>query len=218
MNKFSLAMVVLNMGVGKSGDPIDIGKQTLVQITGKKPNARNAKKSQRDWGVRKGEPIGVAVTVRGNDATELLKKLLVVKDNQIAEKAFDNEGNFSFGIREHIDIPGIKYDPKLGILGFEGSISFARPGFSIIFNKNKAKVGINHRITKNDAIKFLTEEFGVKVVLWSKIDHLEIVEPVIHLELKEKLEEVLDGVKDVVIIQQLFKNMTYTYVDDVLEK
>ena len=52
MKKISLAKVVLNMGVRKSGEPIEIGKQTLVQITGKKPNARNAKKSQRDWGVR----------------------------------------------------------------------------------------------------------------------------------------------------------------------
>jgi len=164
MKKISLAKVVLNMGVGKSGEPIEIGKQTLVQITGKKPNVRNAKKSLRDWGVRKGEPIGVAVTVRGNDATELLKKLLVVKDNQIAEKTFDNEGNLSFGIKEHIDIPGIKYDPKIGILGLEVSISLARPGFNIKFNKSKAKVGKNHRITKNDAIKFLTEEFGVEVV------------------------------------------------------
>jgi len=164
MKKISLAKVVLNMGIGKSGEPIEIGKKTLVQITGKKPNARNAKKSHRDWGVRKGEPIGIAVTVRGNDATELLKKLLVVKDNQITEKAFDNEGNLSFGIKEHIDIPGIKYDPKIGILGLEVSISLARPGFNIKFNKRKAKVGKNHRIAKNDAIKFLTEEFGVKDV------------------------------------------------------
>jgi len=44
------------------------------------------------------------------------------------------------------------------------------------------------------------------------------VEPVIHQELKEKLEEVLDGVKDVVIIQQLFKNMNCIYVDVVLER
>ena len=99
MKKISLAKVVLNMGVGKSGEPIEIGKKTLAQITGKKPNTRNAKKSQRDWGVRKGEPIGVAVTVRGNDAKELLKKLLVAKDNQINGKAFDNEGNLSFGIK-----------------------------------------------------------------------------------------------------------------------
>jgi len=165
MKKIFLNKVVLNMGVGKSGDPIEIGKKTLVQITGKKPNARNAKKSQRDWGVRKGEPIGVAVTVRGNDAKELLKKLLVAKDNQINGKAFDNEGNLSFGIKEHIDIPGIKYDPQIGILGLEVSVSLARPGFNIkLRSKHKARIGKNHRITKNDAIKFYTEKFGVKVV------------------------------------------------------
>ena len=164
MKKISLAKVVLNMGIGKSGEPIEIGKKTLAQITGKKPNTRNAKKSQRDWGVRKGEPIGVAVTVRGNDATKLLKKLLVVKDNKIVKKAFDNEGNFSFGIKEHIDIPEIKYDPKIGILGLEVSVSLARPGFNIKLNKRKTKIGKNHRITKNDAIKFLTEEFGVQIV------------------------------------------------------
>ena len=165
MKKISLAKIVLNMGVGKSGEPIEIGKKTLVQITGKKPNARNAKKSQRDWGVRKGEPIGVAVTVRGNDAKELLKKLLVAKDNQINGKAFDNEGNLSFGIKEHIDIPGIKYDPQIGILGLEVSVSLARPGFNVkLKSGRKTKIGKNHRITKNDACKFLTEEFGVKIV------------------------------------------------------
>jgi len=165
MKKISLAKVVLNMGIGKSGEPIEIGKKALEQITGKKPNARNAKKSQRDWGVRKGEPIGIAVTVRGNDATEVLKKLLEAKDNQIKESSFDNEGNLSFGIKEHIDIPGIKYDPNIGILGLEVSISLARPGFNIRFRSmRRAKVGKKHRITKNDAIKFLTEKFGVKIV------------------------------------------------------
>ena len=165
MKKISLAKVVLNMGVGKSGDPIEIGKKALEQITGKKPNARNAKKSQRDWGVRKGEPIGIAVTVRGNDATELLKRLLVAKDNQIKERVFDNEGNLSFGIKEYIDIPEIKYDPNIGILGLEVSVSLTRPGFNIkLRSRRKTKVGKNHRITKNDAIKFLTEEFGVKIV------------------------------------------------------
>jgi large subunit ribosomal protein L5 len=165
MKKISLAKVVLNMGVGKSGEPIEIGKKALEQITGKKPNARNAKKAQRDWGVRKGEPIGIAVTVRGNDATELLKRLLVAKGNQIKERMFDNEGNLSFGIKEYIDIPEIKYDPNIGILGLEVSVSLVRPGFNIkLRSRRKTKVGKNHRIRKNDAIKFLTEEFGVKIV------------------------------------------------------
>ena len=47
---------------------------------------------------------------------------------------------------------------------------------------------------------------------------MEIVEPVIHQDMKEKLEEVLDGVKDVVIIQQSFKNIIYSFVEGALEK
>ena len=165
MRKIFLSKVVLNMGVGKSGEPIEIGKKTLEQITGKKPNIRNAKKSQRDWGVRKGEPIGVAVTVRDNDAIELLKRLFVAKDNTINGKAIDDEGNVSFGIKEHIDIPGIKYDPQIGILGLEVSIALARSGFNIkLRSQQKSKVGKKHRITKNDTIKFLTEKFGVQIV------------------------------------------------------
>ena len=151
MRKIFLSKVVLNMGIGKSGEPVEIGKKTLSQITGKKPNTRNAKKSQRDWGVRKGEPIGVAITVRDDDAIELLKRLLTAKDNKINERAIDNEGNVSFGIKEHIDIPGIKYDPKIGILGLEVSVSLARYGFNIkLRSTNKSKIGKTHRISKND--------------------------------------------------------------------
>ena len=165
MKKIFLSKVVLNMGVGKSGEPIEIGKKTLEQITGKKPNIRNAKKSQRDWGVRKGEPIGVAITVRNDDAMELLKRLLVAKDNKINGRSIDNEGNIAFGIKEHIDIPGIKYDPQIGILGLEVSISLARSGFNIRFRSTqKSKIGKTHRITKNDSIKFLTEKFGAEIV------------------------------------------------------
>ncbi len=79
MKKIKLEKVVLNMGVGKSGDAIDIARKALDQISGKKSNPRNAKKPQRDWGVRKNEPIGVAVTVRKQDAKDLLKKLFLLK-------------------------------------------------------------------------------------------------------------------------------------------
>ena len=164
MKKIFLSKVVLNMGVGKSGEPIEIGKKTLSQITGKKPNTRNAKKSQRDWGVRKGEPIGVAVTVRDNDAIELLKRLLVTKDNKISGRSIDNEGNISFGIKEHIDIPGIKYDPKIGILGFDISVRLTRPGFSVkVRDRHKANIGKQHKITAEEAKDFVKNEFGVSV-------------------------------------------------------
>ena len=114
MKKIRLNKVILNIGTGKSGQPIETAKAALLQIINGKPNQRAAKKTQRDWGVRKGEPIGVAITVRGDNAIQLLKKLLEAKSNQIKAKSFDDEGNFSFGILEHIDIPGIKYDHKIG--------------------------------------------------------------------------------------------------------
>ena len=73
MKEIRLEKVILNMGLGKSGDAVEIAKKALGQISGKKVNERAARKAHRDWGVRKGEPIGAAVTIRGNDAKELLK-------------------------------------------------------------------------------------------------------------------------------------------------
>jgi large subunit ribosomal protein L5 len=165
MKTIRLEKLVLNMGVGKSGDAIEIAKKALNQISGKKSCARDAKETQRDWGVRKGEPIGVAVTVRGDDAMTLLKRLFEAVGNKVKGKSFDNFGNYSFGIKEHIDIPGIKYDPQIGILGLEAAITLTRPGFSIrIRSRHKASVGKHHRITKEESLEFLTREFGVAVI------------------------------------------------------
>ena len=165
MKTIRLEKVVLNMGVGKSGDAIEIAKKALDQISGKKSCARDAKGTQRDWGVRKGEPIGVAVTVRGEDASALLKRLLEAIGNRLKGRSFDNFGNVSFGIKEHIDIPGIKYDPQIGILGMEAAITLTRPGFSIrLRSRHKASVGHEHVITREEAQEFLTREFGVTII------------------------------------------------------
>ena len=164
MKKITLEKVVLNMGVGKSGDIIQVAKRALEQISGKKPSTRNARETQRDWGVRKGEPIGVAVTIRGEDAVVLLKRLLESKGNSINGKSFDNFGNFSFGINEHIDIPGVKYEPSIGILGLGISIALTRPGYGIRKrSKHKASVGKSHIISNQEAKDYLVKEFGVTV-------------------------------------------------------
>ena len=165
MKKISLEKVVLNMGLGKSGDVIEVAKRALEQISGKKPSARNAKETQRDWGVRKGEPIGVAVTVRGEDAKVLLKRLLEAKGNQVKGRSFDDFGNYSFGINEHIDIPGVKYEPSIGILGLGISVTLTRPGYGVrTRSKHKASVGKTHVITSQEAKDYLVKEFGVTVV------------------------------------------------------
>ena len=165
MKKISLEKVVLNMGLGKSGDIIIVAKKALDHISGKKSCARNAKETQREWGVRQGEPIGVAVTVRGDDARELLKRLLDAKGNQINGRSFDDFGNFSFGIKEHIDIPGVKYDPQVGILGLGISVTLTRPGYGIRKrSKHKASVGKSHTIKSQEAKDYLVKEFGVTIV------------------------------------------------------
>ena len=165
MKKITVAKVVLNMGVGKSGEPIEKAKRALEQIAGQKPSPRMAKATQRDWGVHKGEPIGVAVTLRREPAIELIKRLFDAKGKQIKGSSFDDFGNLSFGIKEHIDIPKVKYDPNVGILVLDVSISLTRPGFNIRFrSKHKASVGRHHRISSEEAKAFLTKEFGIEVV------------------------------------------------------
>ena len=164
MRAIYLEKVVLNMGVGKSGDAIETAKKALDQISGEKSCNRSAKKAHRDWGVRKGEPIGAAVTVRGDNAKILLKRLFEAKGDSVNARSFDKMGNISFGILEHIDIPGIKYDPKIGILGLDVSVRLARSGFNIgIRSKHKASVGVTHKITPAEAKAYLTKEFGVVV-------------------------------------------------------
>lgn len=164
MRRIFLEKVVLNMGVGKSGAAIETAKKALDSISGKKSCARDARETQRDFGVRKGEPIGVAVTVRGDDAIQLAKRLFEAKGNQIMGRSFDDFGNFSFGIREHIDIPGVKYDPAIGILGMDVSMALGRPGYNIrTRSKHKASVGRGHRITSDEARDYVSREFGVTI-------------------------------------------------------
>jgi len=165
MKDIRIGKVVINMGVGKSGEPIERAKKALEEIAGQKPSTRSAKNTVRDFGIHKGEPIAVMVTLRRERAIEVLKKLLVAKNNQVKASSFDNFGNVSFGIREHIDIPGIKYNPEIGIFGMDVSIALERPGYRVSRRSRiPAKIGKYHRISKDDAIAFFKEKFNVEVV------------------------------------------------------
>ncbi len=163
MKEISIEKVVINIGVGKSGDPIERAKNALEELTGRKPAVRGAKKSIRDFGIHKKEPIGTIVTLRRNDAIEFAKRIFAAKSNVLKNSSFDNFGNTSIGIREHIDIPGTKYNPDIGIVGMDVSISLKRPGYRISRRKNKTIIGSAHRISKVEAIKFYSEKFGVEI-------------------------------------------------------
>jgi large subunit ribosomal protein L5 len=163
MKEINVSKVVINIGVGKSGDPVEKAKNALSELTGKTPSVRGAKKSVRDFGIHKGEPIGAMVTLRRTDATNFLRRIMESKRNVIKNSSFDNNGNISFGIHEHIDIPGTKYNPDIGIFGMDVCAALTRPGYRISKRRNPSKIGKNHKITKDESIEFFKTKYGVEV-------------------------------------------------------
>jgi large subunit ribosomal protein L5 len=164
MRKIRVGKVVVNIGLGKSGEAIERGKKVLEQVTGQTPAQTRAKRSVRDFGIHKGEPIGVIVTVRGAATSTLMEKLLSARDKKLNESCFDSRGSVSFGIREHIEIPGIRYDPAIGILGMNVSILLERPGFSVARRgRRTSRVGKGHLVSREEAMQYFKEKFGVTI-------------------------------------------------------
>lgn len=164
MKRIEVHKVVINIGVGRSGEPIDKAKNALLELTNQQPAVRGAKKSVRDFGIHKGEPIGVVVTLRHEPAIEFLKRIVAAKNNVLKASSFDNYGNISVGIHEHIDIPGTKYNPEIGIFGMDVNIVLNRPGYRIAKKSRKsAKIGKMHRINREEAIEFFKQKYGVEV-------------------------------------------------------
>jgi large subunit ribosomal protein L5 len=164
MKRINVHKVVINIGVGRSGEPLDKAKNALLELTNQQPAVRGAKKTVRDFGIHKGEPIGVVVTLRREPAIEFLKRIIAAKKNVLKASSFDDYGNISVGIHEHIDIPGTKYNPDIGIFGMDVNIVLNRPGYRIAKkSRRSAKIGKAHRINREDAIEFFKQEYGVEV-------------------------------------------------------
>ena len=111
--------VVVNMGTGADPDEMKKAVQIIQLVTGMKPSPRQTQARIPDWGIRPGVAVGLMVTLREEKAVAFLKKALVAKSNKLPQRSFDRNGNFGFGIKEYIDLPDTKYDPKLGIKGFD---------------------------------------------------------------------------------------------------
>jgi large subunit ribosomal protein L5 len=164
MRRINVDKVVINVGVGKSGEPIEKAKNALIELTNQQPAVRGAKKTVRDFGIHKGEPIGVLVTLRREPAIEFLKRVMAAKRNVLKASSFDNYGNISLGIHEHIDIPGTKYNPEIGIFGMDINVVLSRPGYRIARRSRKSsKIGKTHRINRQESIEFFKQEYRVKV-------------------------------------------------------
>ncbi|MDR0461263.1 MAG: 50S ribosomal protein L5 [Nitrososphaerota archaeon] len=157
--------VVVNLNIGKSGEPLEKASRVLNEISGQTPYKAKAKKSIRDWGIRQGEPIACVVTLRREKGIDFLKKILPVIDNKLSKRSFDEIGNFAFGLKEHIDIPGVKYDPEIGIFGMDVCVSVNRPGQRIKIRRKQTKhVGKKHLLTSEESMEYVRQTLGVEIV------------------------------------------------------
>lgn len=156
--------VVVNISVGKSGEPLEKATRVLKELTGQTPSKRKANTTIRDFGIRQGEPIACIVTLRKQQTIEFLKKVLPVIDNKISGSCFDKRGNFAFGLKEHIEIAGVKYDPEIGIFGMDICVSLTRPGYRVRNRRKKdAKIGSKHILAPEEAKVFVKDTLGVEI-------------------------------------------------------
>ena len=94
----------------------------------------------------------------------VLKRLLQAKESKLLPSQFDDAGNISFGIHEYIDIPGVNYDPKIGVIGQQVCVTLEKPGYRVKRRKlEQKKIPRNHKISKQEAIAFMEKQFGVKI-------------------------------------------------------
>ena len=164
MKEIRVEKLTLNIGAGKEQAVLERGVNLLKQITGIDPVKTITQKRIPGWGLRPGLPIGCKITLRREEAVKLVKRLLVAKNNMLSKANFDEEGNVSFGIKEYIDIPDSKYDPKIGIMGLQASLTLERPGFRIKKRKVlKRTLPRDHRIAKDESISFMKDNFGIKI-------------------------------------------------------
>ena len=111
--------ITINMGMGEAvanAKILDVASEELRSIAGQKPVVTKAKKSIASFKLRKGMPIGVMVTLRGDRMYEFLDRLISValprvRDFRgISPKSFDGRGNYTLGVREQLIFPEIDFN------------------------------------------------------------------------------------------------------------
>ncbi len=164
MREIMIDKVTVNIAIGQPGDGLDNAKVLLERLTGRKPIETTAKKRNPVFKLRVGLPIGTKVTLRGKDANEFVEKALAARKKMIKASSFDRQGNVAFGVAEYIDFPGAKYDPDVGMLGFDVCLTLSRKGKRVGLRRiKKSKLGRKHGISREEAQDFMKNVFGAKI-------------------------------------------------------
>ena len=164
MNEIVISKATISIGVGESGERLSRAMSLLEKMFDQAPVKTFSKVTNPEFGIRKYQPMACKLTLRGEKADKAINMVLEGKGRSLKETQFDANGNLSFGINEHIDIPNMRYDPDIGIFGLNVSITFEKPGYRI--NKRKIqqkRVPQRHRITKEETLKFMEDNFQINL-------------------------------------------------------
>ena len=165
MEKPYIAKATVNIGVGEGGEKLTRAEKLIETLVDQKPVRTYSKVTNPEFGIRKKQPIACKLTLRGEKADKAIDMVLEGISRNIKPTQFDAQGNLSFGIKEHIDIPGMRYNPDIGIFGMNVSVTFEKPGYRISKRKiQQKKVPQKHRISKEETMKFMEENFKVNYV------------------------------------------------------
>jgi large subunit ribosomal protein L5 len=157
--------VVVNAGVGESGEPRTKAEKVLQMVTHQKPVATRSHSTNRDFGIRQGQEIGAKVTLRGGVARDFLKRAFEARDNQFDVDSIDRNGNFSFGIADYTDFSGLKYDPAIGIHGMDIAVEMGRAGHRIRDRRLQSRpLPKVLRSTREETRDFLVTTMGVTLL------------------------------------------------------
>lgn len=164
MRKIKMERVILSCS-GQDAE-LDKSKLLLEYLTKRKAHVIKASSKTRipDFNVKPNMEVGTRVTLRGQEAFDILKRLLVANDNQLSKKKIA-ENFFAFGIKEYIEIPGAEYRRDIGIRGLNATVVFVRAGVRV--QRKKIKVGklpARQRISREEIIKFMEDNFNIEII------------------------------------------------------
>ncbi|MCY3564291.1 MAG: 50S ribosomal protein L5 [Acidimicrobiia bacterium] len=126
-----LEKIVVNMGIGEAvrdRKQVDNALSELELITGQRPRLNRARKSVAGFRIRKGMPVGVSVTLRGDRMWEFFDRVMSIAIPRVRDfrgmnpKSFDGRGNYSFGFDEQLVFPEIHYDQVSETRGMDVTI------------------------------------------------------------------------------------------------